>query len=56
MLSRVAGNIYWMARHLERAENTARLVSVRSETRLDHPESWGFYWEPALVVTRTLED
>jgi uncharacterized alpha-E superfamily protein len=56
MLSRVAENIYWMARHLERAENTARLVLVRSETRLDHPDSGGFYWEPALVITGTLED
>ena len=56
MLSRVAENIYWMARHLERAENTARLVSVHSETRLDHPDQVGFYWEPALRITGTLAD
>lgn len=56
MLSRVAENLYWMARHLERAENTARLVSVRSETRLDRPDQSGFYWEPVLSITGTLED
>ena len=54
MLSRVAENIYWLARHLERAENTARLVLVHSETRLDRPDRAGFYWEPALRITGTL--
>lgn len=29
MLSRVADNLYWMARYLERAEHTARLVGVQ---------------------------
>ena len=42
MLSRVAENLYWMARHLERAENTARLVSVRSEIRLERLDQDGF--------------
>ncbi|MBF0416719.1 MAG: alpha-E domain-containing protein [Magnetococcales bacterium] len=37
MLSRVAENIYWMARYLERAENTARLVSVTGTLLLDQP-------------------
>ncbi|MBF0308055.1 MAG: alpha-E domain-containing protein [Magnetococcales bacterium] len=39
MLSRVAANIYWMGRYLERAENTARLVSVTSALMLDNPGS-----------------
>ena len=56
MLSRVAENIYWMARHLERAENTARLVNVRSETRLDHLNSGGLYWEPVLRATSVVDD
>ena len=43
MLSRVAENIYWMARYLERAENTARLVAVHSELRLDRPDRAGFH-------------
>jgi uncharacterized alpha-E superfamily protein len=56
MLSRVAENIYWMARHLERAENTARLVAVHSETRLDRADRGGFYWEPVLRITGVLEE
>ena len=28
MLSRVADNLYWMARYLERAQHTARLLDV----------------------------
>lgn len=56
MLSRVAENIYWMARYLERAENTARLVAVHSELRLDRPDRAGFFWEPVLAITGTLED
>jgi len=28
MLSRTAGNLFWLARYVERAENTARLLSV----------------------------
>ena len=28
MLSRVADNLYWMSRYLERAEHTARIAGV----------------------------
>ena len=35
MLSRVAERVYWMARYLERAENTARMVSVYAKLMLD---------------------
>jgi uncharacterized alpha-E superfamily protein len=35
MLSRVAHSLYWMARYLERAENTARLVDVNLQLLLD---------------------
>ena len=28
MLSRVASNLYWMSRYVERAENTARVLDV----------------------------
>ncbi|WP_423249990.1 alpha-E domain-containing protein [Aeromonas caviae] len=27
MLSRTASELYWMSRHLERAENTARMLT-----------------------------
>ena len=32
MLSRVADNLYWMSRYLERAEHTSRLIAVKLET------------------------
>jgi uncharacterized alpha-E superfamily protein len=35
MLSRVASLVYWMARQLERAENTARTVDVNAQLVLD---------------------
>jgi uncharacterized alpha-E superfamily protein len=35
MLSRVADNLYWMSRYLERAENTARLLDVHLNLMLD---------------------
>jgi len=45
MLSRVAENVYWMARYLERAEDTARLVIASTHLLLDLPRyvplSWG---------------
>lgn len=34
MLSRVANSIYWMARYIERAENTARFVNVADDMTL----------------------
>ncbi|MBS0469905.1 MAG: alpha-E domain-containing protein [Proteobacteria bacterium] len=45
MLSRVADSLYWMARYIERAEHTARLVAVKLEsmveqTREDADASW----------------
>ncbi len=42
MLARVVESVYWLARYLERAENTARLVSVNTNLLLDLPRlrSW----------------
>ena len=34
MLSRTAENLFWMARHIERAENTARVLDVAHRTSL----------------------
>lgn len=36
MLSRVADNLYWMSRYLERAEHTARLLGVHMNLALEH--------------------
>jgi len=45
MLSRVAYNIYWAARYLERAENIARLLGVNQDltldTQADQSQTWG---------------
>jgi uncharacterized alpha-E superfamily protein len=35
MLSRVADSLYWMARYLERAENTTRLIEANIQTMLE---------------------
>lgn len=35
MLSRVADNLYWMSRYLERAEHTARLIDVQLNQMLE---------------------
>jgi len=51
MLSRVAENIYWMARSLERAEDTARLVNVTTHLALDLPKQVSFDWELLLHIT-----
>jgi len=50
MLSRVAENIYWMARYIERAENTARLINVTTNLILDMPHSANVGWEPIIEI------
>ncbi len=37
MLSRVAENVYWLSRYLERIENTARLIKVYGRSLMDLP-------------------
>ncbi len=56
MLARVGENIYWLARYLERAENTARLISVNANLLLDLPAGLAPGWEPLIDITgsRTL--
>jgi uncharacterized alpha-E superfamily protein len=36
MLSRVADNLYWMSRYLERAEHAARIEGVHLNLMLEH--------------------
>lgn len=50
MLSRVAENMYWLARYIERAENTARLISVTTNLLLDLPRSANVGWEPIIEI------
>jgi len=51
MLSRVAENIYWLSRYIERAENTARIVSVNANLLLDLPKGIAPGWRPLVDIT-----
>jgi uncharacterized alpha-E superfamily protein len=51
VLSRVAENIYWLARYVERAENTARLIKVNAFLLLDLPKRIAPGWGPLLTIT-----
>ena len=51
MLSRVARRIYWMARYIERAENTARLVNTYNFLLLDLPRGTHIGWDILPVIT-----
>jgi len=51
MLSRVAEHIYWLARYVERAEDTARLINVASQMQLDLPKSVRPGWGPIIAIT-----
>lgn len=50
MLSRVAQNIYWMTRQIERAEDTARLINVNANLLLDLPRNTTFGWLPLIFI------
>lgn len=56
MLARVAERIYWMARYLERAENSARLVSVNSHLLLDLPSGVELGWSPLVEITGSRQE
>lgn len=62
MLSRVANYIYWMARYLERAENSARILDVNTQLVLEDASGSmdeARSWEPiifALGDDRTFHD
>ena len=55
MLARVVENVYWLARYLERAENTARLVSVNTNLLLDLPKGLTPGWQPLIDITGSRE-
>ena len=49
MLSRVADNLYWFGRYLQRAENTARLINVNANLMLDLPKGV-IGWEHLIQI------
>ena len=50
MLSRVADNLYWFGRYLQRAENTARLINVNGLLMLDLPRRVVLGWGPLIEI------
>lgn len=50
MLSRVAENLYWLARYIERVENTARLINVNTNLMLDLPKIAQPGWIPIIDI------
>lgn len=56
MLSRVAESLYWMARHIERAEDLTRLLAVNFNALLDtQPEFVLQGWQPLVTMTGDAE-
>lgn len=55
MLSRVAENIYWLGRYMERAENTGRIVNVNGNLLLDLPKGIAPGWQPLIEITGSEE-
>ncbi len=50
MLSRVGERVYWMARYLERVENTARLINVHTALLMDLPKQEEINWFTLIKI------
>jgi uncharacterized alpha-E superfamily protein len=50
VISRVADNLFWLGRYLERAESTARVLSVTRNLSLDGELRPRQAWLPAVIV------
>ncbi|MCX4189640.1 alpha-E domain-containing protein [Methylophaga sp. OBS3] len=50
MLSRVAERVYWLARYLERVENTARLINVHTALLMDLPREAEIDWFTLISI------
>lgn len=51
MISRVAEHCFWLARYLERAENTARVLEVNHTLLLDFHVPLEQQWRPLLIIS-----
>lgn len=51
LLSRVADRLYWGARYIERAEDTARIVRSYGDLMVDMPTDLPLRWEPLVALT-----
>jgi uncharacterized alpha-E superfamily protein len=51
MLSRIAESLFWLARYIERAEDTARILDVNYHMLLEQSQdSYQLRWEPLIVM------
>ncbi|MDR3764120.1 MAG: alpha-E domain-containing protein [Acidobacteriota bacterium] len=51
MLSRIADSLFWLARYMERAEDTARILDVNYHMMLEESEKFlRLRWDPLLVM------
>ena len=51
MLSRIADSLFWLARYIERAEDTARILDVTFHTLLEQAQQpYGLRWDPILSM------
>ncbi len=55
MLSRTANSLYWIGRNIERAENTARLISVTGNLQLDLPKGVRQGWKSIVNILGNME-
>jgi len=51
MISRVAEHCFWLARYLERAENTSRILEVNHTMLLDFHVPDDLQWRPLLIIS-----
>ncbi|MEE4297028.1 MAG: alpha-E domain-containing protein [Wenzhouxiangella sp.] len=51
MLSRVAENLYWYGRYLERAEDVGRMINVNGHLMLDLPRQMSPGWLPLVRIS-----
>ena len=57
MLSRVADNLFWMNRYVERAESMSRMVEVNLDTQLEGPDHFlgKKFWNPAIQALSAID-
>ena len=52
MLSRIAESLFWMARYMERAEDTARILDVNYHMLLERSQqTYRLRWEPLVNIS-----
>jgi uncharacterized alpha-E superfamily protein len=57
MLSRIADSLYWIARYLERAQETARILDVNYYMVLEHSQAaQRLRWQPLIDIAGDPED